>query len=57
MTQKIIQILQIREIHQSFKSVIQTKGHAGEIKVKSKEGEGSTFIIQLPNVKITDFND
>jgi len=37
--------------------VIQTKGHAGEIKVKSKEGEGSTFIIQLPNVKITDFND
>ncbi len=25
-----------------------TKGHGGEIKVESKEGEGTTFIIQLP---------
>ena len=36
-----------------FKSVIQTiydiiKAHGGEIKVESKEGEGSEFIIQLP---------
>ncbi len=36
-----------------FKSVIQTsydiiKAHGGEIKVETKEGEGSTFIIQLP---------
>ena len=36
------------------KSVIQTnydmiKAHGGEIKVESKEGEGSEFIIQLPN--------
>ena len=26
-----------------------TKGHAGELKVETKEGEGSEFIIQLPN--------
>ncbi len=36
-----------------FKSVIQTsydiiKAHGGEIKVESKEVEGTTFIIQLP---------
>ncbi len=36
-----------------FKSVIQTsydiiKAHGGEIKVETKEGEGSEFIIQLP---------
>jgi two-component system, NtrC family, sensor kinase len=36
-----------------FKSVIQTsydiiKAHGGEIKVKSKEGEGSEFVIQFP---------
>jgi len=36
-----------------FKSVIQTiydivKAHGGELKVETKEGEGSTFIIQLP---------
>ncbi len=35
------------------KSVIQTnygiiKAHAGEIKVETKDGEGSEFIIQLP---------
>ncbi len=35
-----------------FKSVIQTsydiiKAHGGEIKVETKEGEGTTFIIQL----------
>jgi two-component system, NtrC family, sensor kinase len=38
-----------------FKSVIQTsydiiKAHGGEIKVESKEGEGSEFMIQLPIV-------
>ena len=37
------------------KSVIQTsydivKTHGGELKVETKEGEGSTFIIQLPVV-------
>jgi signal transduction histidine kinase len=36
-----------------FKSVIQInydilKAHGGEIKVESKEEEGTTFIIQLP---------
>jgi signal transduction histidine kinase len=25
-----------------------TKGHGGEIKVETKEGEGAEFIIQLP---------
>src|SRR5206468_7048142 len=25
-----------------------TKGHGGELKVETKEGEGATFIIQLP---------
>ena len=25
-----------------------TKGHGGELKVETKEGEGSEFIIQLP---------
>ena len=38
-----------------IKSVIQTiydivKGHGGEIKVETKEGEGSEFIVQLPAV-------
>ena len=27
---------------------IATKGHGGELKVETKEGEGSEFIIQLP---------
>ena len=36
-----------------FKSVIQIfydiiKAHGGEIKVETKEGEGTTFIIQFP---------
>ena len=25
-----------------------TKGHGGELKVESKEGEGTTFIVLLP---------
>ncbi len=25
-----------------------TKGHAGELKVETKEGEGTTFTISLP---------
>ena len=38
-----------------IKSVIQTtydivKAHGGELKVETKEGEGSEFIIQLPIV-------
>ena len=38
-----------------FKSVFQTsydivKAHGGELKVETKEGEGSEFIIQLPVV-------
>ena len=28
---------------------IVTKGHDGELKVETKEGEGSEFIIQLPD--------
>jgi signal transduction histidine kinase len=28
---------------------IVTKGHGGELKVETKEGEGSEFIIQLPS--------
>ena len=34
-----------------YKSVIQTcivKAHGGELKVETKENEGSTFSIQLP---------
>jgi signal transduction histidine kinase len=27
---------------------IVTKGHSGELKVETKEGEGSTFTIHLP---------
>ncbi len=32
------------------------KAHGGELKVETKEGEGSMFIIQLSNVRITDLN-
>jgi K+-sensing histidine kinase KdpD len=44
-----------------FKSVFQTvyniiKAHGGELKVETKEGEGSMFIIQLSNVRITYLN-
>ena len=28
--------------------MVQIKAHGGEIKVETKEGEGSEFIIQLP---------
>jgi len=40
-----------------FKSVIQTsydivKAHGREIKVESKEGEGTEFTISLPETKI-----
>jgi len=28
---------------------IVTKGHGGELKVETREGEGSTFIIQIPS--------
>ena len=40
-------------------SLIQTiydivKAHGGELKVETKDGEGSEFIIQLPVVWITD---
>lgn len=42
----------VQSVH-PCKSVIQTnydivKAHSGEIKVKTKEGEGVEFIIQLP---------
>ncbi len=45
----------ISEIINPCKSVIQTiydivKAHGGEIKVETKEGEGSEFVIQLPVV-------
>jgi signal transduction histidine kinase len=44
----------VQSIHPG-KSVIQTiydivKAHGGELKVETKEGEGSEFIIQLPVV-------
>ena len=44
----------VQSIH-PCKSVIQTiydivKAHGGELKVETKEGEGSEFIIQLPVV-------
>jgi len=44
----------VKSINQC-KSVIQTsydiiKAHAGEIKVETKEGEGTEFMIQLPVV-------
>lgn len=43
-------------------SVIQTiydivKAHGGELKVETKEGDGSEFVIVLPVVWITDGND
>ena len=45
----------ISEIYTSNKSVVQMrydiiKAHGGGIKVETKEGEGTTFIIQLPVV-------
>ena len=47
-------IKSVKSINQC-KSVIQTsydivKAHNGESKVKTKEGEGSEFIVQLPVV-------
>ena len=46
-------INEIREILKSVQSVIQTnediaRAHGGELKVETKEGEGSVFTIQLP---------
>lgn len=29
--------------------MVQTKAHSGEIKIETKDEEGSEFIIQLPN--------
>ncbi len=29
-----------------------TKGHGGEMKVETKEGEGAEFVIQLPSGKV-----
>lgn len=47
-----MKIKSVQSIH-PCKSVIQTgydivKAHGGELKVETKDGEGSTFIIQLP---------
>ena len=41
-----------------IKSVIQTtydivKAHGSELKVETKDGDGSEFVIQLPVVRIT----
>ena len=33
------------------------KAHGGELKVETKEGEGSEFIIEMPVVWITDLLD
>lgn len=45
----------IGEILKSIKSVKQTsydivKAHGGELKVESKEGEGSEFMVEIPFV-------
>jgi len=47
-----MKIKSVKSIHPCI-SVIQTnydivKAHSGEIKVKTKDGEGSEFVIQLP---------
>ena len=47
----MIEIKSVKSIN-PFKSVVQTtyditKAHGGEIKVETKEGEGTTFIITL----------
>jgi signal transduction histidine kinase len=34
----------------NLKIPVQTKAHGGEIKVETKEGKGSVFIITLPFV-------
>ncbi len=52
MITQIKRLNKIREISKSNKSVIQmsydiVKAHGGEIKVETKEHEGTTFIIQL----------
>jgi signal transduction histidine kinase len=33
--------------------ILLPKGHGGELKVETREGEGSEFIIQLPSSKVT----
>ena len=48
-----INIKSVKSFH-PCKSVIQTiydivKAHGGELKVETKEGEGSEFSIELPN--------
>jgi light-regulated signal transduction histidine kinase (bacteriophytochrome) len=53
---KIEKLKSVKSINQC-KSVIQTiyeivKTHSGELKVETKDGEGSEFIIQLPQNKI-----
>jgi signal transduction histidine kinase len=49
-----MKIKSVQSVH-LCKSVIQTiydivKAHGGELKVETKEGEGTTFIIQLPGI-------
>jgi signal transduction histidine kinase len=51
-------IKSVQSIH-PCKSVIQTnddivKAHGGELKMETKEGEGSAFVVLLPVVGITD---
>ena len=46
----------IQKICDSDRSYDIIKAHGGEIKVETKEGEGTEFIIQLPTVWITDLN-
>ena len=53
-TRKEKKIKSVQSIH-PWQSVIQTtydivKAHGGELKVETKEGEGSAFIILLPLV-------
>lgn len=50
----IVKRIKICEILKSLKPVIQTrfdivKAHGGELKVETKENDGSMFIVQKPN--------
>jgi signal transduction histidine kinase len=41
-------IIPCRSVMQTVYDII-TKAHGGELKVETKEGERSTFIVRLPN--------
>ena len=45
---------QCKSVIQTFLSYDIVKAHGGELKVESKESEGTQFVINLPVVRITD---